>query len=84
MIRQNKTLKGINIFGKEFRISQYADDTSVFLDGSESSLREVLDLLDYFYQMSGLKVNIEKTNVIWIGVKAGSLERFCEEHKQEP
>ena len=38
MIRDNKVLKGIRINGKEFRLSQYADDTQLFLDGTEQSL----------------------------------------------
>ena len=81
LIRNNKTLKGIKIFEKEFRISQYADDTSQFLDGSEKSLREALRLLKLFYNMSGLKINVEKTKIIWIGAMAGSQIQMCRDFK---
>ena len=64
MLRNNKNLKGININNREFLLSQYADDTQIFLDGSEKSLREALLILDTFYRMSGLKINGEKTNAI--------------------
>ena len=37
MIRNSKDVKGIVINNKEFKLSQYADDTQMFLDGSESS-----------------------------------------------
>ena len=49
---------------------RYADDT-------ENSLLDTLVLLDNFYKISGLKVNIDKTNAIWIGSKKGSAETMC-------
>ena len=36
----------------------------IFLDGSEISLRNALNLIDQF---SGLKPNYDKTKCIWIG-----------------
>ena len=39
------------------------------LDGSESSLNETLKELEFFKNISGLKVNFLKTQVIWIGSK---------------
>lgn len=35
MLRKNKNVKGISINRKEFLLSQYADDTQIFLDGTE-------------------------------------------------
>ena len=60
MIRTNQTVKGISINGKEFRLSQYADDTQIFQDGTERSLQETLSILNMFYSMSDLKINFEK------------------------
>ena len=68
-IRQNKNIKGINVRNSEHKISQYADDTSVFLDGSEKSLKALLKELEYFARISGLKVNFDKTQLVWIGSK---------------
>ena len=56
MLRTNKNVKGININGNDFLLSQYADDTQIFLDGTEQSLREALSVLDRFYTISGLKL----------------------------
>ena len=67
MIRSNKIIKGIFINNKEYKLSQHADDTSVILDGSENSLRETLNVLHDFSIISGLKVNFDKTQVVWIG-----------------
>ena len=39
------------------------------LDGSESSLNETLKELEFFRNISGLKVNFPKTQVIWIRSK---------------
>ena len=55
----------------------YADDTQIFLDGSEQSLREALSILDRFYAISGLKINVEKTKAIWIGALSNSDIRIC-------
>ena len=73
--------KFLKVEGTEFRISQYADDTVLFLNGTEKSLQAEFKILDLFASMSGLKVNIEKTNAIWVGSKKGCGEKLCEEIK---
>ena len=40
--RDSKSISGIKINEKELRLSQYADDTQIFLDGTEKSLKETL------------------------------------------
>ena len=79
MVRKNKEIKGISINGKEYKLSQYADDTQLILDGTEKSLNAALNLLKQFYIMSGLKINVDKTRALWIGSSCGSLETLCEE-----
>ena len=39
----------------------------MILDGSELSFSRTLYLLDIFADISGLKVNYEKTEALWIG-----------------
>ena len=68
-IRNNRNIKGIKVNDIEFKISQYADDTSAILDGSETSLIETLEELTWFAKISGLRVNFDKTQVVWIGIK---------------
>ena len=41
----------------------------MFLDGSEKSLNELLKELEDFANLSGLKINFEKTQFVWIGSK---------------
>ena len=73
-IKNNKKIKGIKINNKEFILTQYADDTSVILDGSEESLNETLNELENYAKFSGLKVNFTKTHVVWIGSKKYSTD----------
>ena len=88
MIRKDNLIKGIIIENKEFKLSQYADDTQIFLDGSEISLKKTLDKLKLFYSMSDLKINVEKTRAIWIGSMNRSNRKLCLEYNldwnQEP
>ena len=47
-IRQDDSIRGITINEKHFKFSQYADDTKVFLNGSEQSLKNTLETLKIF------------------------------------
>ena len=67
MILANKNIKRIKIGSDEFKISQFANDTTLFLDGSESSLQYTLNVLEIFGSLSGLKMNLSKTRMLWIG-----------------
>ena len=66
-VRNNDGIKGIRISETECKISQYADDTTLILDGTDISAKHSLGLLDSFAEISGLKVNYEKTEALWIG-----------------
>lgn len=71
-IRTNAEIKGIRVEGKEFVISQYADNTSLILDGKQHSLEQALIELKFYADNSGLGVNVEKTNVVCFGARKGS------------
>ena len=40
VIRKKQRIKGIEISGIDFKLSQYPDDTTLILDGSEESFLE--------------------------------------------
>ena len=80
-IRSNNNIKGINIQNKEHKLSQYADDTTLFLKLEEKSMRSCMDTLLEFEQMSGLKVNKEKTKVVQIGGLGDNRIEFCKDLK---
>ena len=48
----------------------------VFLDGSKDSLVAALNIIEIFRSLSGLKVNTEKTKIIWLGRMKHSRGQF--------
>ena len=78
-VRRNKSIKGITIYEQEIKISQYADDTTLILDGSRVSFTNSFQLLDLFGKFSGLRLNNKKTELMWIGANAGKEVNFCPE-----
>lgn len=63
------------------RLSQFADDNTLLLYGSDSSMRAALNLLDQYAKFSGLKPNIEKACALWIGSMRGCDEILRKEFK---
>ena len=68
LIEKNPNIKGIKVGEYVLKITQFADDTTILLDGN-SSLQATMNVLEIFGSFSGLKVNSEKTKLIWIGSK---------------
>ena len=71
-IRKNTNIKGISVNDVEIKLSQYADDTTLILDGSDESLHSSLATLDDFSKVSGLRLNDKKTEALWIGASIGN------------
>lgn len=69
-IRANKGIKGIKVGSTEFKISQLADDTTLFLLDL-LSVKNALKLLKNFYNISGLRINMDKTYGKGIGSLTG-------------
>ena len=68
-IKQSRIISGIQLSpNSEVKIMQYADDTVLFLDGEASSIRGALSELETYSNYSGLRLNIEKTACLPIGV----------------
>ena len=78
-ILNNRNIVGFRCQDVENKLTQFADDTSLFLDGTKKSLRATIKTLDYFDQASGLKMNVSKTKASWIGSKRFSEDTICHE-----
>ena len=76
-IRSNKNIIGLQIHKKEHKLSQYADDTTLFLKYNEQNIRNCMGTLRDFESVSGLKVNTEKTKVIKIGAARDNRINLC-------
>ena len=75
-IKNDPDIKGIKIDNSEYLLSQYADDSSLTLNDDNVSLQKSLDILGKFSECAGLKVNLDKTEAIWIGSKVNSREKI--------
>ena len=67
VIRENPNIVGIEMYGVESKLSQYAVNTTMFISAEKESLKNVIRVLDWFRKISGLEVNRDKTKVIKIG-----------------
>ena len=66
-IRQSKDIKGFCYKRKEIKLSQFADDTQIILEGIEKSVHNTVNLLNNFTKISGLKVNYNKSELAPLG-----------------
>ena len=76
MVRHDDTVIGINIGNTHVKMSSYADDTIFSLNGTSDSLNALVRIIKQFYKISGLKLNFDKSNLIWVGSKKLSIERI--------
>ena len=65
-IKNDPTVKGIQVNKHELKISQYADDTTVFVRDFDS-VTSLLRVLHAFKEHSGLEINTTKTEAMWLG-----------------
>ena len=73
-IRQDSTVNGIKVFGNEIKLSQFADDTTLF-NADLASLEKALKIVDDFGKLAGLSLNVKKTKAIWLGRWASNKNR---------
>ena len=72
-IRDNKNISGIHVNKAEIKLIQYADDTTCVLRDEESG-SYLFTVLNNFSSVSGLKLNISKSQAVWLGSK-----RLCKD-----
>ena len=65
-LRSDKNVTGISVNNIEYNICQLADDTTIFIKNLKS-LQSAIDLFQNFQKCSGLKLNLEKTEIIPLG-----------------
>ena len=81
-IRMNKKITGFPINELQDLLGQFADDTDLFLNGSsQRATQEVLSSLDSFYNISGMKVNYDKTTLYRIGSLKNSQAKWYTEQE---
>ena len=71
-INENKNISGIQVYDMVALLSQFADDTTLFLSFDKIMLKAVIDTLHVIENNTGLKVNSDKTCLYRIGSLANS------------
>jgi len=66
-IKQKSGIQGILHEGHNFLISQFADDTSLAIVGNAGNIHRCFNVLKEFEMVSGLKVNVNKTEALALG-----------------
>ena len=65
-IRNDKLITGINFKGREYKLSQYADDTSCLVR-DEKSVEKLFEKLEAFRECRGLELDRSKMEALWLG-----------------
>ena len=78
MIDNNKDIKGITVQDHSFKISQFADDTTLVLDGSKKSLLANLNTLENIWKYFWFKIKHREDQINVAGEK--STERINSKH----
>ena len=76
MVRNNKDIKGLNIFDHLFLCTAYADDTTIYLENKES-IEELVKTFTFFSSFSSLKPNISKCEICELGLLKGVEMAVC-------
>ena len=70
--------QGIKVKDKEIKVSLFADDTLVFLEGNKNDFDIVFDILHKFGELSGCKINGSKSKAFFIGSLRNSSNKYRE------
>ena len=66
-ISANNNIKGIYFKGNKIKSSLFADDATLILDGLKESFEALMYTMDNYSNVSGLKLNSSKCNVLRSG-----------------
>ncbi len=64
-VLNNQNIKGLKIFDREIKISQLADDTTLFLR-DKNQVKTALECICKFSKSSGLMLNLKKCEILFV------------------
>ena len=67
-------MRGIKFFGKEIKLSQFADDATLF-NADIESLEKALKIVGDFGRIAGLSLNVKKKTKKNKGALVGEMEK---------
>ena len=60
-IKEEKEIKGIQIWKEEIKLSLFADGMILYIENPKDSVRKLLELISEFSKVAGYKINTEKS-----------------------
>ena len=66
LIHNNSAVEGTVVNNEEYKLSQCFEDMDIFLLFKQKVLQEVINMLDYYEQQTGLCINYDKTTIYQI------------------
>ena len=75
-LRKTLEVKGIEVSGRNFKISQYCDDMTLFVADAQSA-DKALQIVREFGVFSGLELNIDKCSFMWLGKAKWDQNTIC-------
>ena len=82
-LKNDPNIKGLKFwktnhtFTDLLKIAMYADDVTLFLN-DHHEMKRALDIFDAFEKISGLQVNKQKSEAMWLGSRQNSTDSFYE------
>ena len=76
LVRSDSQIEGMMVFGKEVKITAFADDATYFLLNIASAY-QLFRVFDEFQAYSSLKVSREKSEISGLGSAKGELGALC-------
>ena len=65
-------IRGIMVNDEEFKVTQYADDTTLLVDEDLEPIINIIIVLKWFKTDSGLDINKEKPKIVKLGASRDS------------
>ena len=66
-LKSDESILGIDVQAMKNLLGQFADDMDIYLMCDQTSIKRVLEILDYFHRHTGFLISYEKTQIYRIG-----------------
>lgn len=76
-VRSNNSIKGITVANEDLKNTMFADDATFITDGTKQSFEKLVETIDKFSSISGLKLNIKKSIILRIGSLKDTSVVYC-------
>ena len=74
-LQTSRDLQGVSIKGSEQRVSLFADDLTVFAH-DVASAKEAVRIINLYKRVSGLEINLKKSEIMWLNPKPEKQEKL--------